>query len=398
MRTLRGMGLIFIVGAALLTGAAQPANLQADSRLDQKLTLREAGTPLNRLFQQIETQTGVALRADKELAPRRAILYAPERSLREVMTHLATAFGAEWQADESRPPRYTLRPLPLQRPTNQRAQNLRERLRSLYQPDDLALPDEIDEAERVRFLTIESQRRAPLRFLERLTETELNALRAGKTLEFSSRADPRFDPQWLTQWKPRLEDEIGYLAEVLSTPKGDMELSEYYGSVLGEAFDASDEIRLRLSFDPATDTLECALGLFYNGALVYGQTYTPDGHEPIPEGYEDEDGNARVPPKHPWAQVVFPDDLQESVDEAGNPIRRPLRAGESLARPPDAPPLDGDWFSTGALWILQAAEAAGKPFAAEFYWRPDFILSSYLASSCVPLRSRATSGSRRTNG
>lgn len=375
--------LVSMLGMALLIGATQPADLQADSRLDQKLTLREAGTPLSRLFQQIEKQTSVALHADKELAQRRAILYAPERNLREVMTSLATAFEAEWQADESRPPRYTLRPLPLQRATNQRVQNLRERLRSLYQPDELALPDEIDETARVHFLSAESQRRAPLRFLERLTEIELNALRAGKTLEFSSRADPRFDPQWLTQWKARLHDEISYLAEALSTPKGDMELAEYYGGVLGKAFDVSDEIRLRLSFDPATGELACALGLFHNGALVYGETHTSDESKSTPEGYEDESGNARMPPKHPWAAVVFPDDLQESVDEAGNPIRRPLRAGESLARPPDAPPLDGDWFARNALWILQVAEASGKPFAAEFYWKPDFSPSFYSIASFV---------------
>ncbi|MFN3690634.1 MAG: hypothetical protein ACK4UU_06895, partial [Fimbriimonadales bacterium] len=331
MHALRNTCLVSLLGAALLIGATQPADLQADSRLNQRLTLHEAGTPLSQLFHQIESQTGVVLRAAKELAPRRAILYTPERSLREIMTHLATAFGAEWRTDGGESPAYTLAPLPTPSdPRSKRtAQNLRELLQPLYTLEDHLLPSELEGAQRAELLSIEAERRAPLQLLARLTEAELNALRTGKTLEFSSRTDPRFDPRWLMQWKTRLKEDLSYLAEVLSSPKGDMKLADYYASVQGEAFDASDEIRLRLTWDLDTGALECALGLFYQGQLVYGETHKSDAPERLPEGYEDDTGTARIPPKHPWARVVFPDDLQESFDEEGNPQRRPVRADET---------------------------------------------------------------------
>ncbi|MFN7161951.1 MAG: hypothetical protein ACK4NB_02710 [Fimbriimonadales bacterium] len=366
-----------MLGTALLMGAAQPADLQADSRLNQRLTLYEAGTPLSQLFHRIENQTSVVLRAAKELAPRRAILYAPERCLREIMTHLATAFGAEWRTDGGEPPAYTLVPLPTpSQPRSRRtAQNLREQIQSLYTPEAYSLSDELDDALQAELFAIESERRAPLQLLAHLNEAELNTLRAGKTLEFSSRTDPRFNPRWLMQWKTRLKEDLSYLVEVYSSPKGDMKLADYYASVLGEAFDASDEIRLRLTWDPETGALECALGLFYQGQLVYGETFKSNAPEQLPEGYEDDTGTAHIPPNHPWARVVFPDDLQESFDEEGNPQRRPVRADETLVRPLSAPPLEGDWFNGATQRILQVAKASGKPFAAEFYWNPTLDLS-----------------------
>lgn len=317
-----------------MLGCDEQTPLERDARLNQKLTLREASTPLNRLLTDIEARTGVSLRVDKALAERRTVLYAPERPLREVMTHLATAFGAEWQADLSEPPAYTLKPLPLQGETRrtrlaqQRAQNLPSLLRSLPQGPG-----------------------SPMRLLDRLTESEINALRAGKTLEFSSLKDARLEAAWLRLWKASLENELGYLAEALSTPKGDMELASYYGSVLGK-LDKANEVRLRVAFDPATGDIECALGLFADGELVYGATHTPDEDDEAAERYTDDGGEARLPGQHPWAQ----------------PVRRGVQLSQPLESPP--PPLHGDWFRSPADYLLAAAEQVGKPFVAEFYWTP----------------------------
>ncbi|MCS7301785.1 MAG: hypothetical protein NZ556_09570, partial [Fimbriimonadales bacterium] len=355
------MSAALLLSVCLCCGAAPDDSLGRDDRLNQRLTLREAGAPLNRLFQKISKQTGVALQPDAMLAELRMVLYAPDRPLREVMRHLAVAFGAEWRADDNQPPAYTLHALPVEkraRPAQERIQTVKRLLRELYAPSWL-LPDEstdpIDDTARPAYKQAEAQRRAPLQFLKHLTEAEINALGEGKTLEFSSRTDARFKPEWLAAWKTRLKDELPYLAEMLSTPKGDMELAEYYGEIHDTALDAGDEVRLRIVFDPDAGALECAVGLFAAGALVYGETHFEEDEGQRVAGYEDADGNPILPSQHPWAQVALP-----KPSEADSPDAVHTRL-HSL------PPLEGDWFSHSAEFLLRVAQAAGKPFVAEFY-------------------------------
>lgn len=364
--------------------SAASADLPADPRLDQKITLREAGTTLKQLFQRLETQAGVALRVWGIPTEQRVILYAVDRPLREVLNALATACGAEWHPDAKGANRYVLHAKPQtgepfrRRIAHEHARRLPQLLRSLYDPEwlqNIELPEElqdtgakIDIADTYR--QVYRQINQPLEFLKHLTPKETKALRRGNTLEFSSRTDPRFAPEWLKRWKSVLRDELFSLAEAYGSPKGDEAQAEYYSSVLSKNLEQGDEVRLRLRFDALEGKLECAVGLFARGELLYGKTYAGiDYSEPHLVAYEDEEGRPRIPPQHPWAHVVFPDDLT-MVDNEGNVARRALRPDEILVQPLPPPALDDDWFSEDARSIFRIAEAVGKPFAAEFYWSP----------------------------
>lgn len=115
---------------ALVASSQAEASLEQDARLQQPIKLSVAGVPLRDLFQRIQKQTGVSLQVDAALADCAAIVYVPNRPLREWMAHLATAFHAEWRADGSHPPTYTLHPLPLAGETP-REKLTRERLKNL---------------------------------------------------------------------------------------------------------------------------------------------------------------------------------------------------------------------------------------------------------------------------
>ena len=376
IRRLALCGLLSVL-VALFFAQTPHAPFGQDARLKQKIELAVAGVPLRTLFQRIQVQTGVSLKADAALADSAAIVYVPRRPLHELMTHLATAFHAEWHADDSQPPAYTLRPLPLtgetpsQRLTRQRLDDLPRRLRALYEPEAEEAAEDEDlqraiEAYQENF----RKERLPLRLLGRLTPAEIDALRAGKTLEFSSRTDPRFDPNWLAKWKSWLEDTIAYMAEAHSTPKGDPILAEYYVDVLRKGIARGDEMRLRVSCDPETAAIQCAVGLFAQGELIYGETFVHDEDPPDPEGFSWHDFTAVMPKDHPWR------DLEFEQRDSEEPERRNRSSGRRV-RPPALPPLNGDWFAYQAEVVLRIAQAAGKPFVAEYGWTPSSLGKVY---------------------
>jgi hypothetical protein len=351
---------------ALVASSQAEASLEQDARLQQPIKLSVAGVPLRDLFQRIQKQTGVSLQVDAALADCAAIVYVPNRPLREWMVHLATAFHAEWRADGSHPPTYTLHPLPLagetprEKLTRERLKNLPRRLQLLYEPP---VEEPVDDEDHQRAIEVYQsgfrKERLPLRLLGQLTPAEIDALRAGKTLEFSSRTDPRFDPSWLTEWKLWLENAIGYLAEVNQSPKGDAILGEYYASVRGVR--RGDEVRLRVSCDPETAAIQCAVGIFAQGELIYGESFTLDEEPPEPEGFSWHDFSLVLPKDHPWRGLEFePFDADDAERSSQSPVRR--------VRLPALPSLDSDWFAYEAAVILRIAQAAGKPFIAEYGW------------------------------
>jgi len=360
-------GLLSVL-VALILAAMLHAPFGQDARLKQTIELSVAGVSLRTLFQRIQAQTRVSLKADAALADSAVIVHVPNRPLHELMTHLATAFHAEWHADDSQPPAYTLRPLPLtgetpsQRLTRQRLDDLPRRLRALYEPaaGEAAEDEDLQRAIEAYRKTLQKER-LPLRLLGQLTPAELDALRAGKTLEFSSRTDPRFEPDWLAEWKSWLEDTIAYQAEMLSTPKGDPVLAQYYADVLGKGIARGDEMRLRVSCDPRTAAIQCAVGLFAQGELIHGETFVPNEDPPDPEGFSWHDFTAVMPKDHPWR------DLEFEQRDSEEPERRD-RSSVRRVRPPALPPLQGDWFAYEAEVVLRIAQAVGKPFVAEYGW------------------------------
>ncbi len=365
-----------VLSALMLTIPTQAGDspLERDSRLAQLVSLCEARMTLREALQRLEKATGVSMQASPELAPRGAIVCVQKRPLRALMTHLATAFHAEWRANTENPPAYTLYPLPARGgttrplPVQERREDVSLRLRALYDP----FYDTKDGDEYEAYRELSQRERLPFQALKRLTPAELGALRAGKPLELSSRTDPRFAPEWLADWKKWLADTVSYYAEASSTPKGNPEQLEYYLSVMEKDIARGDEIRLRVAYDPQTGAVECAVGLFGEGALLYGETFRSEEEPPTPEGFLVGDYSVSLPSDHPWRGVDFEplwDDSEGGQEQATPAMRR-------IARPA-LPALNGDWFDYEARAILQIAQAVGKPFVAEYDWKPDAALEVY---------------------
>lgn len=98
MRLYRGIGCC-IVAATLLMQAQATLDLNQDSRLNQRLSLRVAATPLKEIAAGLSRRTGVALSVQPELGEYRAFARLQNRPLHEIMQLLASAFDFEWRAE-----------------------------------------------------------------------------------------------------------------------------------------------------------------------------------------------------------------------------------------------------------------------------------------------------------
>lgn len=142
MRAIQLVALI--MGLGLAVGAAQEARRpspQEDARLNQKISLRYAATPLKELLAELSRRTGVALTAESRVREYRAFARLKEKPLHEVMRLLAQAFGFEWRvetdpAKPDAPPRYVL----YQPAADRRAE---QEWQKLYQTDMTALMRDI---------------------------------------------------------------------------------------------------------------------------------------------------------------------------------------------------------------------------------------------------------------
>jgi hypothetical protein len=126
-----GLLLTMLAARAIATPDPAPDPGAADARLERKVSLKLARSPLSEIAAELRRQTGVPLTASAEVADEPAVVFVTDLPLREVMDQLAKLFDYRW-ARSGEAPAYSYR-LRQERESAQAEQALRDqdRLRLL---------------------------------------------------------------------------------------------------------------------------------------------------------------------------------------------------------------------------------------------------------------------------
>lgn len=95
------MKCVLVTALVLLAVVAgMGADLPDDVALDKTVTLAVKGEALADIMLALEKQTGVRLRASKDIAEQKATVFVDDKPLREVMAGLSATFGYYWAAND----------------------------------------------------------------------------------------------------------------------------------------------------------------------------------------------------------------------------------------------------------------------------------------------------------
>lgn len=90
--------LAFPIALAAVPVAAAPANLQADARLNRRVTVRCDGQCVSALLAELGRRCGVQLEGTDRTRDERLVAYVPDAPLRDVMENVAALYRCEWSA------------------------------------------------------------------------------------------------------------------------------------------------------------------------------------------------------------------------------------------------------------------------------------------------------------
>ncbi len=205
------------------------AEFAQDARLRQQVSITALGLPLRGLLAQLETATGVTLRASAGVSAWRAVVCTREMPLADLLTALAATFDLSWRTvpqQGKKPPVYELWQSPGQA-ARQREEE-QQRIRLLMQ----LLPDAIAESEKMlstqepsseQLTEIRSEKQLAMHYanyfrlqpgvhsaVSALTRDEMTRLFAGQTILIPASRLSRRQQDLLTT-PPRLPPELADL-------------------------------------------------------------------------------------------------------------------------------------------------------------------------------------------
>ncbi len=357
--------ILLLVGLLCASLWAQNAlSASEDERLSQRLTVRAVGLPLRDLLTQLSQRTKVVLKVEPALQEYRACLYAKEKPLSEILSHLAEAFGFYWKREkpsEEAPYEYRL-VAPPEEKTRVRESDLREfrekvlapvcaqlqtpieaRLQRLIQAAEMGheqLSHEEREALMPVFRSVDVHHIAVWHALCQMGEDEWRRLARGEALFFSTRFPNQIAPRAIDDWKAVMREQIKFSIERYGA-------SERYQDNLVK-LEAVNELRAMVRYDASEKALKTAYE-----ALAEGERVVLDG-----------------------SQSAF---SEMTLWSASEPARRVLRGEPDPPLPAQHPILSrpltqfkepgphDDWFQWLSELMVQMAEATSAPLAAEYY-------------------------------
>ncbi|CUU37424.1 hypothetical protein DCOP10_12018 [Armatimonadetes bacterium DC] len=344
--------------------AQNELNPGEDERLSQKLTVRAVGLPLRDLLTQLSQRTKVALKVEPAMQEYRACLYAKDKPLHEILSHLAGAFGFQWKREkpsEEAPYQYRLVAPPEEKPQT-REGDLREFREKVLAPVCAQLQTPI-EARFQQLMQAAEQGRSALspKELEALMpvyrsvdlhhiavwyalcqmgEEEWRRLARGEALFFSTRFPNQIAPRAIDDWKAVMREQIKFYEREYGANESRQRQMEKMDSV--------NELRAMVRYDANEKALKVAYEALADGKQVVldGSQYaSPEislwsANEP---GYQ----SPNVEPEPPL------------------PAKHPVLSRQ-LTQFNEPGPHD-DWFQWLSELMVQMAEATDAPLAAEYY-------------------------------
>jgi hypothetical protein len=155
------MNALILLGMLLFlrpfpASAEPPDALAKETRFARSVRVEAEGISISELLARVSEVTGLPLRASREVAEEKVIVFGPARSLREILQDIAALLGAEWQerSEKDASPYYLLekRPAARKRETtladsviDQMFQKMEEQIRALREsPQEFARRPEHD--------------------------------------------------------------------------------------------------------------------------------------------------------------------------------------------------------------------------------------------------------------